>query len=99
MSWRNKKYFSNFWLTAVTVDPEKTGVTQEEVRKKLLTDNIESRPLWKPMHLQPVFQSALFYGNGSSELLFNQGLCLPSGSNLTAEEKSRIKESLVGILY
>jgi dTDP-4-amino-4,6-dideoxygalactose transaminase len=90
----NKKYFSNFWLTAVTVDPEKTGVTQEEVRKKLLTDNIESRPLWKPMHLQPVFQSAPFYGNGSSELLFNQGLCLPSGSNLTSEEKSRIKESL-----
>ena len=95
----NDNYFSNFWLTAATFDPKKTGVTQEDVRKKLLTDNIESRPLWKPMHLQPVFQSALFYGNGSSELLFNQGLCLPSGSNLTAEEKSRIKESLVGILY
>jgi dTDP-4-amino-4,6-dideoxygalactose transaminase len=90
----NKKYFSNYWLTTVTVDPEKTGVTQEDVRKKLLTDNIESRPLWKPMHLQPVFQSALFYGNGLSELLFNQGLCLPSGSNLSAEEKSRIKDSL-----
>ena len=94
----NDHYYSNFWLTAITINPEKTGVTREEVRKKLLADNIESRPLWKPMHLQPVFQGAISYENGTSELLFNQGLCLPSGSNLTFEEKSRIKASLVGIL-
>jgi dTDP-4-amino-4,6-dideoxygalactose transaminase len=93
----SNEYLSNFWLTAITIEPEKTGVTQEDIRKKLLTDNIESRPLWKPMHLQPVFQNALFYGNGSSELLFTHGLCLPSGSNLTAEEKNRIKDSLIKI--
>jgi dTDP-4-amino-4,6-dideoxygalactose transaminase len=94
----NCDYFSNFWLTAITIDPEQTGVNREEVRLRLQAENIESRPLWKPMHLQPVFQGAPFYGNGFSDLLFNQGLCLPSGSNLTAEEKGKIKGSLAGIL-
>ena len=91
----NEKYFSNFWLTAITVDPEKTGVTQEVVRKKLLTNNIESRPLWKPMHLQPVFKDCLYYGGGVSANLFETGLCLPSGSNLGEEDKNRIQESIL----
>jgi dTDP-4-amino-4,6-dideoxygalactose transaminase len=87
-------YFSNFWLTAIRIDPKIAGVTKEEVRIKLIEENIESRPLWKPMHLQPVFQKYKRYLNGTSEYLFNQGLCLPSGSNLTLREKSRITEAL-----
>jgi dTDP-4-amino-4,6-dideoxygalactose transaminase len=94
----NDNYYSNFWLTAITIDPEKTRVTREEVRLKLLTKNIESRPLWKPMHLQPVFQDAPFFGDGTSENLFDQGLCLPSGSNLTVDDKSRIKKALLEVL-
>jgi dTDP-4-amino-4,6-dideoxygalactose transaminase len=94
----NDNYFSNFWLTAITIDPEKTRVTREEVRLKLLTENIESRPLWKPMHLQPVFKDAMYFGNGVSEKLFDQGLCLPSGSNLSEEEKTRIQKSLLDTL-
>ncbi|HMM12966.1 MAG TPA: DegT/DnrJ/EryC1/StrS family aminotransferase, partial [Bacteroidales bacterium] len=57
-------------------------------------ENIESRPLWKPMHLQPVFADAPFYGDGTSEQLFEQGLCLPSGSNLTASDWERIEQVL-----
>jgi dTDP-4-amino-4,6-dideoxygalactose transaminase len=91
-------YYSNFWLTAMTIDQDKSGVSREDVRLKLLEDNIESRPLWKPMHLQPVFKSALFYGDGTSEKLFMNGLCLPSGSNLTIEEKDRIQQSLHKII-
>ena len=68
---------SNYWLTCITVDPEEAGFTREDVRLALDEDNIESRPLWKPMHLQPVFKDAPFYGNGTSERLFEIGLCLP----------------------
>jgi dTDP-4-amino-4,6-dideoxygalactose transaminase len=84
-------YFSNFWLTAVLIDPEKTGgVDREGVRLALEAENIESRPLWKPMHLQPVYDGAKFFGSGVCEKLFEQGLCLPSGSNLTVDEFDRI---------
>lgn len=76
-------YYSNRWLTAVLVDGE---VTNDEIRISLEKENIESRPLWKPMHLQPVFAGTPFYGDGTSERLFNKGLCLPSGSNLSDEE-------------
>ena len=65
---------SNYWLTCITVDPEEAGFTREDVRLALDGDNIESRPLWKPMHLQPVFKEAPFYGNGTSERLFE--ICL-----------------------
>ncbi len=83
--------FSNRWLTTVIIDPSKTGgVTREDLRLTLEEDNIESRPLWKPMHLQPVFASAQQYTNGTSEALFNDGLCLPSGSNLTDSDLERI---------
>ena len=95
----NSDYFSNFWLTAITIDSGMTGVTREEVRIKLLAKNIESRPLWKPMHLQPVFKVAKYFGNGVSDKLFDLGLCLPSGSNLTKDELIRIRTSLLGILH
>lgn len=83
--------FSNRWLTTIRVDPAGTdGVSREDIRTALEKENIESRPLWKPMHLQPVFKEAPFYGDGVSERLFEQGLCLPSGSNMTEEEQSRV---------
>ena len=81
---------SNYWLTCITVDPEEAGFTREGVRLALDADNIESRPLWKPMHLQPVFKDAPFYGNGTSERLFEIGLCLPSGPTLTDEDIERV---------
>ena len=81
---------SNYWLTCITVDPEEACFTREDVRLALDADNIESRPLWKPMHLQPVFKDAPFYGNGTSERLFEIGLCLPSGPTLTDEDIERV---------
>ncbi|WP_068689867.1 DegT/DnrJ/EryC1/StrS family aminotransferase [Culturomica massiliensis] len=83
---------SNFWLTCITVDPLVAGCTRENIRLALDADNIESRPLWKPMHLQPVFAEAPFYGNGTSEHLFDIGLCLPSGPTLTDEDIRRVVE-------
>ncbi|TXF77547.1 DegT/DnrJ/EryC1/StrS family aminotransferase [Chryseobacterium sp.] len=83
-------YFSNHWLSAIMVDPGKAGFTREDLRMKLLGDNIESRPLWKPMHLQPVFKEAGYIGGSVSENLFENGLCLPSGSNLEPLHFDRI---------
>ena len=91
--------FSNRWLTTILVDPAKTGgVTREDLRLALDADNIEARPLWKPLHLQPVFESYPYYGNGLSEKLFDQGLCLPSGSSLSDEEFGRITGILERVL-
>lgn len=87
----NTDYFSNYWLTAILIDPNLTGgISREFVRLALDVDNIESRPLWKPMHMQPVYEGTRFFGSGVCEKLFEQGLCLPSGSNLTEEEFERI---------
>lgn len=87
----NEDFFSNRWLSTILIEDErKTGVTREKVRLALEEVNIESRPLWKPMHLQPVFSGAPFYGDGTSESLFERGLCLPSGSNLSEEDLSRV---------
>jgi dTDP-4-amino-4,6-dideoxygalactose transaminase len=86
----NGDYFSNHWLTAITLTPEIVGKTREDLRLALEQQNIESRPLWKPMHLQPVFFDSPFYGSGVSAQLFENGLCLPSGSNLTETETERI---------
>ena len=83
-------FFSNHWLSAITIDSEKTGFTCEHLRIELLKEQIESRPLWKPMHLQPIFQEAEYLGNGVAENLFKNGLCLPSGSNLTEDDRERI---------
>jgi dTDP-4-amino-4,6-dideoxygalactose transaminase len=84
-------YFSNRWLTTILVNPSKTtGITREDIRLALEKENIESRPLWKPMHLQPIFSEAPFYGDGTAEHLFEFGLCLPSGSNLLLEDLERV---------
>jgi dTDP-4-amino-4,6-dideoxygalactose transaminase len=84
-------YFSNRWLSTMLINPELAiGVTREKVAETLAEDNIECRPLWKPMHLQPVFAGAPYHGNGVSEELFANGLCLPSGSNLSDEDLERV---------
>ncbi|MFF2483234.1 aminotransferase class I/II-fold pyridoxal phosphate-dependent enzyme [Paenibacillus sp. NPDC058071] len=93
---------TNRWLTALTLDPEETGVRPAEVIGMLAEANIESRPVWKPMHLQPVFRNYAYYPHSEQESvgdrLFEQGLCLPSGSSLTEDEQNRVidavKESL-----
>ena len=88
-------FFSNYWLTSLIIDPAKTGgVNREDLRLALEAANIESRPLWKPMHLQPVFAGCPYYGDGTSERLFENGLCLPSGSILTETELLRVVESI-----
>ena len=83
---------SNRWLSTILVDDSLThkGVSRETIRLAMEKENIECRPLWKPMHLQPVFETYPFYGDGTAERLFAQGLCLPSGSNLSTEEITRV---------
>ena len=91
----NSDYFSNHWLSAILINPHKNkGKTREDLRLHFEKLNIESRPLWKPMHLQPLFKQSPFYGSTVSETLFENGLCLPSGSNLTDSEKNRIQEAI-----
>lgn len=84
--------FSNRWLSCVLIDPQKTpnGISRETIRLHLEKDNIETRPLWKPMHLQPVFESCAYYGSETAATLFENGLCLPSGSNLTEKDLNRV---------
>lgn len=79
-------YFSNRWLTTMLLDPLISKLNTDQLRLLLESANIEARPLWKPMHLQPVFRGYPSYTNGVSEMLFQQGICLPSGSNLTTSE-------------
>ena len=90
-------YFCNRWLSTMLIDPEKAGFTREDLRLKFETENIESRPLWKPMHLQPIFQSHPQYTNGISADLFEKGLCLPSGSNLNHNDLERIADIVLGM--
>ncbi|ATA73848.1 pyridoxal phosphate-dependent aminotransferase [Capnocytophaga sp. H4358] len=88
-------FYSNHWLSAIVIDEDKAGFHREDLRLKFLEENIESRPLWKPMHLQPVFAHAPYYGGKVSETLFDNGLCLPSGSNMTDEERERIAKVIL----
>lgn len=88
----NQDFYSNHWLSAVTIDPNIVEKNREDLRSTFLDYNIESRPLWKPMHLQPVFADASFYGGVVSEKLFENGLCLPSGSNLSENDRERIAD-------
>lgn len=81
---------SNRWLTCVLFDPAEFGATREDVRQALQAEDIEARPLWKPMHLQPVFAQCRVRGGGVSADLFEHGLCLPSGSAMTAEDLERV---------
>jgi len=86
--------YSNRWLTTLTLDPDKVGITPYALMEALEAENIEARPVWKPLHLQPLFQDCRFYPHAEddvvSERLFAEGLCLPSGSNMTVEEQERV---------
>ena len=89
----NKDCFSNYWLSTILVQQNtKENINRETLRLAFENANIECRPLWKPMHLQPIFSDYPYYGNNVAENLFERGLCLPSSSNITKEEKDRIKE-------
>lgn len=87
-------FFSNHWLSCITIDEKISGKNREQLRLGLLEDNIETRPLWKPMHMQPVFTDAPYYGGNVAEELFNTGLCLPSGSNLSDTDRERIAKAI-----
>ncbi|MES2382077.1 MAG: aminotransferase class I/II-fold pyridoxal phosphate-dependent enzyme [Bacteroidota bacterium] len=82
--------YSNRWLSCILVNSNSKNITRETIRLALEKENIEARPLWKPMHLQPIFEQYPFYGDGTSALLFEKGLCLPSGSNLTTDDLKRV---------
>lgn len=94
----NSLYYSNHWLTTIIVDPLKAGITREVLRLALDKETIESRPLWKPMHLQPVFSSCPAYIDGTSENLFEKGLCLPSGSDMSENTLQRVISVLLDCL-
>lgn len=89
---------SNRWLTTMTIDSEKLGVTPNQLMDALAEENIETRPIWKPLHLQPIFQHYPYYshteGDSVSERIFDNGICLPSGSNMTPEDQDRVIESI-----
>ena len=91
-------YFSNHWLSCILVDKDKSSFTSEEIRLAMAENNIECRPLWKPMHLQPVFKNAPYYGEKVAENLFEIGLCLPSGSNLQSKEKVKINDVFIHLI-
>lgn len=89
---------STRWLTALTIDPSETGVTREDIRLMLLEHQIESRPLWKPMHMQPLYSGSPYHGSGIDERLFANGLCLPSGSDMTDEQQGEVIERITNLL-
>ena len=89
---------STRWLTALTIDRSETGVTREDIRLMLLEHQIESRPLWKPMHMQPLYKGAPYHGTGIDERLFANGLCLPSGSDMNDEQQDEVIERVTALL-
>lgn len=89
---------STRWLTALTLDSGKSGVSREDVRLMLLEHQIEARPLWKPMHMQPLYAGAPYHGAGVDETLFANGLCLPSGSDMTDDQQDEVIERILGLL-
>ncbi len=94
----HEDYFSNYWLSCILVEPQLTnGIDRETLRLALESQNIESRPLWKPMHLQPLFEKYPYYGRDVAKNLFKKGLCLPSGSNLTHQDRIRISAIILGL--
>jgi len=90
-------FYSNHWLSVITIDETKSSKSREDLRLAFLEDNIESRPIWKPMHLQPVFEDAPYYGGKVAETLFENSLCLPSGSNLSDNERERIAKVMIEV--
>lgn len=91
-------YRSSQWLTAISLDPEKVGVSREEIREMLLKSEIEARPLWKPMHMQPLFDGARYIGIGVDERLFETGLCLPSGSDMTEAQQDEVIDRIQNLV-
>jgi len=94
----DQSYFSNHWLTTILIDPIISSTTRHILQEELEKEKIETRPLWKPMHLQPVFSSCPAYLDGTSEGLFNKGLCLPSGSNMSDDDRQFVFEVINRIL-
>lgn len=93
----NEDFHSNHWLSCIVIDRKITGFSSENLRLAFEKENIESRPLWKPMHLQPVFADAPYYGAEVAENLFNKGLCLPSASNLQEEDLQRVQDCILSV--
>jgi dTDP-4-amino-4,6-dideoxygalactose transaminase len=94
-----KGAYSNRWLTTILIEPNLTGgVTNEDIRLKLESGNIESRPIWKPMHLQPIFSKYTNYTDGNAAYLFEKGLCLPSGSAMTKDEIARVCSTIITLI-
>lgn len=93
-----KGQYATRWLSAVTINPEHTGVSREDVRSMLLEHQIESRPLWKPMHMQPIYAGSNYHGRGFDEGLFSNGLCLPSGSDMTDAQQDEVVGRISEIL-
>ncbi|WP_441000589.1 DegT/DnrJ/EryC1/StrS family aminotransferase [Fodinibius sp. SL11] len=92
-------YFSNRWLTTIVINPVETGgITNNDIRLAMEEENIETRPLWKPMHQQPLYKNFPYYGRGVSDILFDHGLCLPSGSNLSNDDKEKIADTIKKVL-
>ncbi|MBF2004328.1 MAG: aminotransferase class I/II-fold pyridoxal phosphate-dependent enzyme [Chlorogloeopsis fritschii C42_A2020_084] len=87
------------WLTCLTIDPKAFGADREQVRLALAAQQIESRPVWKPLHLQPVFAECECFGGAVAENLFTHGLCLPSGSNLTDQDLERVIDEIIAVHY
>ncbi len=88
------EYHSNFWLTNILIDGNVTGLDWKTLHHELAEQQIETRPLWNPMHCQPIFKDCTFYGNGASEFFFKSGLCLPSGSSLTDDDIQRVVDCI-----
>lgn len=93
-----KGYYSSKWLTVISIDPQKVGLTREDIRKTLMSHQIESRPVWKPMHLQPLFRETRYVGSGNDRTLFENGLCLPSSSDMTATEQNEVIDRIKALL-
>jgi len=94
----DSNFFSNHWLSCILIDSTISKLNSlEKLRIMFDNENIETRPLWKPMHLQPVFSNSLYFGENISEKIFNCGICLPSGSNMTEIEKDRIKQVILNV--
>ena len=94
----SKDYHSNHWLSCILFDKDQSKFNRETLKMAFQNENIEARPLWKPMHLQPIFNGVPYYGVANAEELFDSGLCLPSGSNLANNEKLRIKEVITKLI-
>jgi pyridoxal phosphate-dependent aminotransferase EpsN len=85
------------WLTCITIDPEQFGASRDTVQARLEELDVEARPTWKPMHLQPVFREAEVIGGAVAEQIFATGLCLPSGSNLSIEDRERVVDGILAV--